>query len=490
MHILEMFGFSPKPRKTRTLPPYPGTPIPPPEKLGSEPILPASGGRVSNRNEQLYRSSEGISFISQPELLRLIPLIRKLSIYERNLGQVVHDMVLLTNTGFKLVFSPEVGEKEIDKMKDTLEVDSKNWLEGGIGLHSIVNKLTAQLVIGGAISAEWVPNKNLDGVDYVALVNPEDIHFGLSPKTNRYEAYQRVLNNFGPIKHEYVRLNPITYRYYGFLGDTAVPYGIPVLISALKDLETQEDMLKNINFILKQFGALGFAEVLLNKPGQLKDEPVDIYRERLITYQTQAKKRILEGVIDGVLVGYKDDVEYNFNSTTKNITGLPEVFNINQQLLSNGLKYPYQFMGGAGGTDTAMSIFYTNLLSKLVNLQEAVSLTVSEGIALHLRLKGFNFKSVKLRFMPSTIVDSLKTQQAREIKQRVGRILYADGIISQTEYADEMGYAKPDQPEPRVPIDPDGVVAKQKKKEDRQKDKDSSEKKGREKGKPQPKRKP
>jgi hypothetical protein len=111
------------------------------------------------------------------------------------------------------------------------------------------------------------------------------------------------------------------------------------------------------------------------------------------------------------------------------------------------------------------------------------------GYSLHLRLKGYHFKDLSVVFNPSTITDDLKIQQAEEYKIRNSRVLYADGIIPLTEYANRHGFDKPDQEEPRAPIDPDGALAKEEQRRDREADKDASDRKVRDKNKPVPKRK-
>lgn len=455
---------------------------------------PGGQSAVRETRNSFYDTKKGMRFVSQTDLIKFVPLVRRLMLVDRNVGQVIHDMVLLTNTGFSINFDPGVSAEQRDKMRTEIKNASQNWVEGGFGLHSIVNKLAAQLLIGGAVSAEWVPNKNLDGVDYTILVNPEDILFGLNKVSGRYEPYQTVynINSYeSPTKTEeqLKQLNQATYRYIGFLGDTDVPYGIPIFITALKDLGVQEDMLTNISFIMKQMGLMGFTELTIEKPNQEKNESNGNYKSRLEKLLTESRKNILEGANEGVLVGFKEDHDYEFHSTTKNMAGLPEIFQLNQQLVANGLKYSPQFMGVGGGTDTAMSIIFTKLLSQLTNIQAVIASMLQFGITLHLRLKGYKFNTLTVSFGPSTITDDLKTQQSREIKQRTNRLLYDDGIISQDQYADEMGYQKPDLEEPRITHDPVAVAEEARKAKEREVGKDKSDRTSRDKKNPQPKRK-
>ena len=146
-------------------------------------------------------------------------------------------------------------------------------------------------------------------------------------------------------------------------------------------------------------------------------------------------------------------------------------------------------MSSGGGTDTAMSIIFTKMLAQLTNIQTAIGDMLQFGITLHLRLKGFKFDTLTIKFNSSTVTDDLKIQQAREIKQRVNRLLYDDGIISQDEYADDMGFEKPDMDEPRITHDPVAIAEEARKSKEREVGKDKSDRTGRDKKNPQPKRK-
>lgn len=72
-----------------------------------------------------------------------------------------------------------------------------------------------------------------------------------------------------------------------------------------------------------------------------------------------------------------------------------------------------------------------------------------------MRLAGFNNKGITIKFGTSTVSDDIKLQQAREYRARVNVTLYNQGIISQDQFARDMGYETPDQPEPRTPVDSD-----------------------------------
>jgi hypothetical protein len=252
-------------------------------------------------------------------------------------------------------------------------------------------------------------------------------------------------------------------------------------------------MKRNIKHILKQLGLLGYLEVKLEKPTQEGGESVPQYKARLDKFLLDSKKNVTEGFIDGVVVGYGDDHEFEFHSTTKNLNGVGDVYNGNQVSVASGLKVSPSFIGQkSGGTETNMSIVFTKMLSQLKNIQELVAANLKFGYVLELQLAGFSIKSTDLsiEFAASTITDDLKRWQAKEIKQRVTKSLLIDGVISNDTYAEENGYSKPFKTTPLIPYkDQAGKAANPEAKGKRNEVKKKSDRKGRDKNKPQPRRK-
>lgn len=432
----------------------------------------------ANLNRQL-------KFVRPEFPFECIPIIRKLYKVNSDVGQVLYDLIQLTNTGHKIEFEQSVDPDLQDKMREHLENASTVWGQGTAGIDGLVNKLIAQIYVSGALSVEAVVKMDLTGVDYIALVNPETIR--AAEYRGKYEFYQKSKKLLG-VKEEYIKLNPNTYKYYGLFSDEDTPYGVPPFLTALEDISMQKDMKLNIKHILNQLGLLGYLEVRLNKPGQQANEPEKTYRERLVNLLIETKRNILKGFKEGVVVGYQEDHEFEFHSTSKNLNGVQELFNLNENQIANGLKTSATFLGvREGSSEGFTSIVFTKMLSQLKNVQDIIEEFLETTYKLELALQGFDYKSLKVVFNASTITDDLKHQQAKEIKQRILRNLWIDRIIGPETYADEMGYKKPHKIiEPPLPT---ADVDKQKKKEDREKGKDASDRRVREKNNPQPKRK-
>lgn len=457
-------------------------------KKEEDPIM-VPGSRVSKPvlDDNIYKKLQGNTIFVNPGFIAdLIPTIRRLSWVNGDMGQVVNDMVQLTNTGHRIKFDPAVSAEQQQSMRQHLDDMQLLWGDGINGMNGLVNKLVSQIWIGGALSAEAVVNRDKTGISNVALVNPETIVFSWSKRKGRFLPYQRQNNNLGDRRGEkHVKLNTNTYKYYGLIGDTELPYGIPPLLTALNPLSVQEDMNKNIRFIIKQIGLLGFFELLMTKPHKKEGESDDQYKSRLTKLLDEAKTNMLNGIQDGVVVGFEEDHEFKFNSTTKDINGVSDMYRQNEQQVANGLKTAGQFLGvgGSSGAETGINIIFTKMLSQLTNVQEMIAAFLKHVYSLELRLAGFSFSGLRVEFNPSTITDELKFQQSQEYKVRNVYNKYLMGIISQQQAADELGYDKPDQAEPRAPIEDNGS------REKREKDKDDSDRKTRDKSKPQPKRK-
>lgn len=425
------------------------------------------------------------TFVNMEFISDYIPIIRKLSWINQDVGLAINDMVQLTNTGHRIKFDPGVSGEQQEEMRRHLEARQKEWGDGIDGMNGLVNKMIAQIWISGALSNEWVPATDLSKISNLALVNPETIRFSWNKKKLRFNPYQKQNYETGErVMEKLVKLNENTYKYFALNGDTEIPYGIPPFLTAMNALSTQGDMDQNIRFIMKQIGLLGFFEALMAKPHQEDGESEEQYAARLIKMLDEAKDNLLSGIGEGIVVGYKEDHEFNFNSTTKNLNGVADIYAQNERLVANGLKVAPEFLGiGSGGAETGINIIFTKMLSQLQNVQKIVAANLKYGYSLELKLAGFNFKHLQVEFNPSTITDELKFQQGMEYKIRNVFNKYQMGVIGQQTAAFELGYDKPDQKEPRGPIS--GASTQDKDKDT----KNDSAKKQRDKDKPQPKRK-
>jgi len=423
-------------------------------KRSSIPSIPI--GNIMDQMNTQYR-------VVKPDfLLETITLIRKLIKVNPDMGQALHNIVTLGNTGHKIFFDRKVSPDQVDKMRNHIKNRQAVWADGQAGMDGLVNKMFSQAMIGGAVSNEWVPNIDLNGIAAVILVNPEEIRFKLEKGNIKYTAYQRVKNNFlaagngmGSIDFlNLVKLNPQTYKYYALNGDTEIPYGFPPYLAALERIESQGKMNTNIDFIIDQLGLMGFLHAIIGKPDQEDGEDNTKYDIRLDNLLATTKTRLNEGVKDGTVIGFKDDAEFKYNSISRGFAEALTLFKNNELQVASGLKQDATLWGRDYNTsETQITVIFIKMLSELANIQNIISTNLEFGYSLDLRLAGYTFDSLEVKFNRSTLQDDLKYQQGQEIKVRNIRDKMIMGIIDQNQAADELDYDQPAFPQPMVSWD-------------------------------------
>lgn len=451
-------------------------------------VVPPGRISVPNDSNSILTAFPGVREMVKPSFrTELIPLIRDLYKVNPDVGIALQDMFKLANTGHLINFPNNTAE-ESKKMRDHLEKVSKKWSNYTAGVDGLTNKLIVQLLVGGAISIEAVPNNDLSGVATILFINPEDIVFKRE-NNGVYHPYQ-INKTWNGNKDPYIKLNLSTYKYSALFNDTDEPYGVPPFMPALDSLKGQADMKANMKHIMELMGMFGFLEAKIQKDMKRANESEKAYESRLTNQLQQLKANLLGGLKDGLVVGYMDDHEFKLNATTQNLSNVDKVWSMNQQSVANGLGVSGNIIGvQAAATEGGSSMLLSKMISQLKNIQMLVSDVWEFIYSLELLLAGFNNKGIKVEFGTSTITDEVKYQQAQEYKIRNLVSLYQQGIISQEEFAFQMGYNKPDKKEPRV--DPNAIdnADTSAKKRERENDKDKSDRKTRDKNNPNPKRK-
>ena len=454
-------------------------------------------GRVSVPNEPSFNnliSVMGVKDLVLPSFrTEIIPLIRDLYKVNPDVSIALQDMFKLSNTGHTISF-PNNTPEEAEKMSSHLKQASKRWTNYTAGIDGLVNKFMVQCLIGGAISIEAVPDNKLNGISTIVFVNPESIIFRRMGN-GVYHPYQK--NPYSPQnqKPDYIKLNTETYLYVGMYNDTDEPYGIPPFMASLDSLKGQHDMKTNFKHIMEICGMVGFLEALMEKPQQKPNENVEAYTRRLNRELIRLKQNVREGMKDGVVTGYIDDHQFKLNSTSKEMSNIDKPWNMNQQSVANGLGVNGNLIGvQASIGEGATGIMLSKLISQLKNIQMIVSYVLKFIYELELRLAGFDCKGISITWGSSTISDEVKIQQGRQYKIQNLDLLYKAGIISQYQYAWEMGYDSPSEEEPRVSLEDQfakgGNSDPQEgtKKKQRQDDKNQSARRSRDKNNPAPSR--
>lgn len=446
-------------------------------------------GRVSLPNEMnSITVLKGLTEMVEPSFrTELIPLLRGLYKVNPDMGIALQDMFKLGNTGHRILF-PNNTIEEAKKMREHLEQKSKGWTNYTAGVNGLTNKMIVQLLVGGAISIEAVPNSKLDGVSTIVFVNPEDVIFRRM-QDGVYHPYQRNRSSLRTTE-PYIKLNLATYKYSAMFNDTDEPYGVPPFLAALDSIKGQADMKINLKHIMELMGIIGFLEAKMEKPMKQANESQSAYENRLVNTLKQLKINLREGMKDGLVTGYVDDHEFNMVSTTQNLSNLDKIWNMNQQSVANGLSVNGNIIGvQSSTTEGGANMVLSKMISQLKNIQMFLSDIWEFVYSLELLLAGFNNKGCKVEFNSSTVTDEMKYQQSQEYKIRNNQTLYNQGIIDQETFAFNMGYNKAAEKEPRIDpndIDDTGTSAAKRK---REQDKDKSDRKTRDKNNPNPRRK-
>ena len=461
------------------------------EKKPEPDISAISPGRVSVPNDSSPANTirvlgETAAMVNPSFRTELIPLIRDLYKINPDMSIAVQDMFKLANTDHIINF-PNNTAQESEKMRKHLKEASKKWSRYTAGINGLVNKMICQTLIGGAISVEAVPDENLDGLSTLLFLNPEDILFKREDN-GVYQPYQINRFRVNNKKPSLIKLNTETYQYIGMYNDVDEPYGIPPFLGALDSLKTQHDMRINFKQIMELMGMVGFLEAKMQKPARKGSESDTAYAARLSKILRDLKKNLKDGMKDGIVTGFIDDHEFEMNSTSASMQNLDIPWKMNEQAVANGLGVTSTIIGvQTQNTEGGAGIMLSKMISQLKNIQMMVTHALEFIYTLELRLAGLPNKGIEVTFGTSTVSDEIKVQQAQEYKIKNVISKYNQGLISQDQAAWELGYAKADQKEPRIPLeDAEGVSTPNRK---READKDTSDRKTRDKNNPTPKRK-
>jgi hypothetical protein len=230
---------------------------------------------------------------------------------------------------------------------------------------------------------------------------------------------------------------------------------------------------------------------MLQKPDKSMGETDAQYAARLDSLLIETSERLKNGMKDGVVVGFNPDSEFISSSIAKNYKDAVELFKNNESQIASGMKQDPTLWGRDYNTsETQITVVFMKMISELRNFQNIIATNLEFGYAMELRMAGFKFDYITVRFKPSTLGDDLKLQQAEEVKIRNVERKYILGLISQEQMADELGYEAPDQDEPRVDVNTlAGGKSEQEleiARKNREDGKNASDRKVREKNKPGP----
>jgi hypothetical protein len=462
-----------------------------PDFKQSTPVIPPNTRESvpEHTNNFLGTTNTNLELVTPEFEIDCIDQIRKLTKINPNFSQAIKNVINLGNTGHKIQFDPSVDAKQVDLMRKHIQNKTKKWakLQGAAGADGLVNKLIYQTMVAGSLCLEKVYDNAFKGIAHIPLIKPDKVRWVISKRTGLYAPYQIVNNplllpNADLLNGNLKPLNFNTLIYFGLYSDNEVPYGIPPYMAALPSTVVQAKMLDNIDFIVEQVGLLGFMQILLQKERQRPDEAPNAYISRLNAQLKTTAENMSKGMRNGINVGFKDDVEYQFHSATKSVSGVTDLFNANEIQMLSGLGQDGSLMGrDYGASEGQITVVFMKMVAEFKNIQLLVKYALEDIYTDELLLAGFKFDYLKIKFNTSTLQDEVKWQQGQQYKIANIQQKYLSGWISQDQAADEMDYETPDQELPRdIPTLAQDIVDQQ----ERQKQKNDSAIKGRNKNKP------
>lgn len=425
--------------------------------------LPVNGGRESIPEGfgDIHSLFEDMAVATPDFELKLITVLQHLAKYNADLSYALDNIVQLGNTPYTISFDESVNETTAKEIKKYLETRKKDWYVYSGGLNSLINDLLVQACIGGAISAEMVPEKDLSRVKKVVLVNIPTIRFTYDKAEDNYSPSQQT--NVLGINNGLKPLNTITYKYIAMRRFTESPYAIPPFLSALDSLAIEKDMMINFKHITKQLGVFGFLQVLMKAPARRQIGTADNpqpeseaeYQARCRQYLRDQVPEMVKSLNSGYVMGFKDTHEFDMQGNLSNPEGAIKLFNMNTEHKMAGLKQDPLMLGrNFSTTETIGRVILTKLSAQVANYQATIAAFLEDLFLLDINLQGWKINSVIVEFAKPMLNDQLKDEQAYAAKIANADALYASGVITQTQKAQMLGF---DTPAEDAPVSmPDG----------------------------------
>lgn len=395
--------------------------------------------------------------VSMPDFnFKLLEALETLSLYNPEVSNAVDNITTLGNTAKpfpKITFDDSISANIQKEMINRLKTRSKKWYSYSAGLTSLINDLFGQTALNGALSAEIIPSKSLDGVEKIVLLPPKHVRFKYHDEDGDYRVYQEIQNAIAlsTVNGNLLELNPVTYKYITVRRMGEKPYGIPPFLSALENIAISRDMAQNLMYVVKKLGVMGFLEVLIKAPKPSQGETEKEYFTRSETYLNTIVPEIDKGLSKGYVAGFEGNHKFNMHPTTGNVQGARELSDGNDVKLMSGLKQdPLMFGRNFSTTESLARVVLAKMTTQVGNYQNIVASLLEQAFLIDLQLAGYPVTSLEVTFDRPMVGDAFKEQQAREKEIANISSLYTAGIINQTQRAIELGYEKADQEEPRA----------------------------------------
>ncbi|MCU0439351.1 MAG: hypothetical protein MUC49_15770 [Raineya sp.] len=402
---------------------------PPEMPMGNRASL---GRETVNEDSDLYNIRFSRTPLEPTFGVEWLPLLQRYAIFNGNVSLAVDNIINLANTPYNVILE-DTGKRADKKIRKILKALHKK-----LNLDVAINNMLRQMAINGCLSIEKVPNAKLTEIVKIPLVNPYTIRF--FSIDGDYVPHQK--NSKAP--NGYKQLNTTTYTYSAISSDNNNPYGIPPFLAALESIGIERNLLKGFAKVAEKFGLMGFLEVLLTAPPQEENETPDAYYERCLAYLEKARPQVEKNMNSGYVMGYKDSHEFKLTGS-KMMDGdnAKDIMMLNDINTMAGLKQDPNLLGRQQSrAETFGKILLTIFTSKITSFQNIIAYFLEDLFEMHLLMQGYDV-NLEVKFDKPVLSDQKLEHEAQGVKIDNLMKLKAEGIISQEQFAQEMGYDKP-----------------------------------------------
>ncbi|MDP3793149.1 MAG: hypothetical protein Q8R07_00145, partial [Candidatus Uhrbacteria bacterium] len=256
--------------------------------------------------------------------LEYLEAMQNLSLVNPDVAQMIDNIVQLGNTGHKVMVETDREQVQQSAMDELNRFNMTVFGRFG-GIDGFVNSALAQIGRGGAISVEWVVNENLTGIDKAVFVPLKEIRFLYDPHSGEYSPHQKTCD-LTQGDQGLITLNTATYQYCAMQMLDNSPYAVPPILAALESIVIQRDIVKNLRFIAKKMGLLGFVNFLVRAPKQSPGEKTEEYIARCQQFLDEQAQRLKHNYRDGIAVGFMDSFTVEHHSITGDAAGAKDLF--------------------------------------------------------------------------------------------------------------------------------------------------------------------
>lgn len=455
--------------------------------------------------------------------IELLQWLEKMFLTDEHLGGAVKKVVRMLSTDFHLEIKYEdntVLKNNILRELEALTFGDLNIYPNGKNVrtetnNSAINNMAAQLVIYGAISrmilvdkknkvigttpvnlkhvvpsitkennVEWVQRYTDEINSFEYLIQFKHDNNNIITDTSYIINPHRGVNHNGMLENinllqvdsqRFLPLSPKRYIYNPALTLQDNPIGIPPLINAIAANKLERSMMGGVASYAEKFNAVSFLTVLVKPITAKNGEGRTAYAKRVSDLLNRVTEKIDNGFRYGYFIGFQGVHEISVNSTQSDAVGFNTLYKWAIINKSSGLGIPPLLLGVETQVSESLArILIQTMLAELKDYQDCLADSLHKYYMMYLQLNKPSYYQrmvknntvLKVVFNSSTIQDKLRQEQAKALETNRYISMVNQGIISNDQAAQMLGFEKAYLPEPPENRDtPNKPLAKKKKDE-------------------------